>query len=303
MKLSIIIPVFNTADTIVPCVRSAMPRKVADWEIILVDDGSTDASPQICDDLAAQDSRISVIHQPNAGLSEARNAGIGVARGELLAFVDSDDTIEPETFDMAVDLMDRHADYDILEFPVSVHHGAPDQHDLNFQEQVYYSAADYWIDAQAYRHAYAWNKVYRRHLFDDVRYPAGRYFEDVFILPLLLRRARAVATTFRGRYHYNYNPQSITANLDGARLTDLLEAHDHVLRNEQWLLRGKHFGAYYTHVLNIQLDVSRLTGQPVLTIPLSPYCNTPKLFLLRLAGYKTFSRCHTLLHNLRKPFK
>lgn len=301
MRLSIIIPVYNTSGTLAECVHSVSPTTFDDWEIILVDDGSTDPSPSICDTLATQDAHIRVIHQANAGLSAARNAGIEAARGSLLAFADSDDTLRAGTLDSAVRTMEQHPDYDILEFPVSVYHGGPQSRRLDFADKAY-AAHDYWIDAQAYTHAYAWNKVYRRQVFDEVRYPLGRYFEDVFAMPLLLRHARTVATTAEGLYYYRYNPQSITANLDGARLNDLLEAHIAVLRHEAWMLKGKDIAPYYAHLLNIQLDVCRLTGRPPVLPPM-PFRGTPKLLLLQLLGFKNLSRCHNLLHALRQTFK
>ncbi len=93
MLFSIIIPVYNVQDYLRECVESVVGQPFQDYEIILVDDGSTDASPQICDEMAAADSRITVIHKPNGGLSDARNAGIKAAKGTYLLFLDSDDAL------------------------------------------------------------------------------------------------------------------------------------------------------------------------------------------------------------------
>ena len=90
MKLSIIIPVYRTQDTLARCIQSILVQSFTDYEIILVDDESPDACPNICDDYAVKDKRIKVIHKPNGGLSDARNTGIKQAKGEYITFIDSD---------------------------------------------------------------------------------------------------------------------------------------------------------------------------------------------------------------------
>ena len=301
MKVSIVIPVYNVEATLRTCVESAKVEAFDDWEMILVDDGSKDGSPALCDKLAQEDRHIRVLHKPNGGLSDARNAGIDAARGEYLSFVDSDDTLQRGTLEHMVRIMDEHPEYDILEFPVSIGHGGPRQRELSLSAHEYRQAADYWIDGEAFRHAYACNKVYRRQLFDAVRYPRGRVFEDVHVLPQLLRRARTVATTTEGLYYYRYNPDSITNTADGEALNDLLEAHIQVLTKEKWLWEGKDVEAYYAHVLNIQLDVCDQTGRrPVL--PHMPYRGTAKLRLLQWLGMERLCLCHKIMHRMTKLF-
>ena len=99
MKLSIIIPVYRTQDTLERCLESILQQSFTDYEMILVDDGSDDGSPQLCDEYARKDARIRVIHKENGGLSDARNAGIRKARGEYITFVDSDDTMVDNTLE------------------------------------------------------------------------------------------------------------------------------------------------------------------------------------------------------------
>ena len=117
MKLSIIIPVYRVEATLNRCVESVTNQSFDDFEVILVDDGSPDKCPQMCDEWAQKDPRITVIHQTNAGLSAARNAGIDRAQGDYLTFVDSDDFIGTETLGEVVEQLD---DNDILEYPVAV---------------------------------------------------------------------------------------------------------------------------------------------------------------------------------------
>ena len=160
MTLSVIIPVYRVEATLDRCVESVLKQHVDDMEVILVDDGSPDKCPQMCDQWAAKDQRIRVIHKQNGGLSDARNAGIDVACGDYITFVDSDDWIADNTYPP---LIDKMADIDILEYAIADR--------LPLQEHIYNDINEYWLQEQAYTHTYAWNKIYRRHLFNDVRYP------------------------------------------------------------------------------------------------------------------------------------
>lgn len=296
MKLSIIIPVYQVENTLASCVKSVLGQSFRDYEMILVDDGSTDASPQICDHLAKADRRIRVIHQRNSGLSAARNTGIAKAHGEYITFVDSDDSIAPDTLHQLMTLINVHPDYDLLEYPVYEHFDHPfNRHLLQFAPREYEDMHEYWLKGKAYCHTYAWNKIYRRTLFDHVRFPVGKVFEDVFTLPRLLQQCRIVATTDVGLYYYHWNPAGITALATGKELTDLLEAHMRVLPSV-------HDADYYAHVLNIQLDVYELTGHdPVL--PVLPYRKTYKQRLLHILGLKRLCKLNKTIHTLMKRGK
>lgn len=255
VKLSIIIPVYRVEATLDRCLQSVVSQKFRDFELILVDDGSPDKCPQMCDEWARRDQRIRVIHKENGGLSDARNAGLSVAKGEFVTFVDSDDFLAPETYEQTMPLA-SHAD--IVEYPFFWHYGAKDQHVCPLDCRTYDDAADYWLRGNAYEHTYACNKLFRRTLFEDVSFPVGKVFEDAWTLPRLLRKARRVVTCGKGLYYYCYNQQGITAQAGGQELALLLEAHQQILPT--WC-----DDRYYMHVLNIQLDVCRLTGAaPVL---------------------------------------
>ena len=130
MKLSVIIPVYRVESTLERCVKSIVGQSYRDLEIILVDDGSPDRCPQMCDDWAARDSRIRVIHKQNGGLSDARNAAIERATGDYLTFVDSDDFIAKDTYAPLMDILLEHNDIDMLEYPVFWHYGSTEQQRL-----------------------------------------------------------------------------------------------------------------------------------------------------------------------------
>lgn len=255
MTLSIIIPVYRVETTLQRCLESVVAQTFSDFEVILVDDGSPDSCPQLCDQWSLKDSRITTLHKPNGGLSDARNAGLDAASGDFVTFVDSDDFLDTDTYRQVMALTD---DADMVEFPLQRFYGSPRQQAVTFQPCLYHDMGRYWLQAHAYEHCYAWNKVYRRSLFDHVRFPVGRVFEDVATLPLLLARARTVRTTDRGLYYYCANSRGITATATGEELLQLLQAHVETLNT--W-----HDSRYYMHVVNIQLDVCRLLdAQPLL---------------------------------------
>lgn len=190
MLLSVIIPVYRVEHTLQRCVESVLSQGVDNMEVILVDDGSPDNCPVLCDGWAEKDARVKVIHKDNGGLSDARNAGIEMATGDYLSFVDSDDYVEDDTYPALLQIMAEHPDYDLLEYPIV--------NRLSLEDRTYQQTQEYWLDTKAYLHTYAWNKIYRRHLFDDIRFPVGKIFEDVYTFPQLLRAATTIAIHANG---------------------------------------------------------------------------------------------------------
>ena len=294
MKLSIIIPVYRVEATLNRCVESVLNQNLDDFEVILIDDGSPDNCPAMCDEWAQKDQRIRVIHQENKGLSGARNAGIDVAQGDYITFVDSDDFIADNTYAPLMQILESDAEIDIIEYPVR-------NFDFN-PPTVYTRMDDYWYLGQAYRHTYACNKIYRSELFSEIRFPQGVVFEDANTLPLLLAKAHKVVTTNQGRYFYTSNPQGITQTADGEALNMLLRAHAEIISNSQ--RNDACFQQYYMHVLNIQMDVCELTGRA----PILPQIriNTgyvsgllkPKAIALNLLGIGTLCKLNKTIHKI-----
>lgn len=266
MKLSIIIPVYCVEDTLDRCITSVLHQNISDFEVILVDDGSPDNCPKMCDDWANKENHIKVIHKVNGGLSDARNTGINASQGEYITFVDSDDYLEENTYASLIHFLEEHKDIEILEYPIYIFYGSPKQHLLDFPlEAIYTDMEEYWYDGCAYEHSYACNKIYRRELFNNVRYPVGVLFEDVHTLPQLLKNTQVVATVNHGLYYYTSNPSGITSTADGNALRMLLAPHVEILSNNN--LHNYYIDAYYLHVLNIQMDVFESTGDK----PILPY--------------------------------
>jgi glycosyltransferase involved in cell wall biosynthesis len=231
MLLSVIIPVYRVEATLDRCLCSVVQQNVDDMELILVDDGSPDFSGKICDEWSSRHemkggrTSIRVIHQQNRGLSAARNSGLKVAQGDYVTFVDSDDYLAPDTYRPLLDLLRQHPECDLIEFPVLRFQGSKRESLLTFRQRTFDDMREYWYGEQAYAHCYAWNKLYRRQLFEGVEFAEGVVFEDTWLLPRLLAKARHVATTDMGLYYYTANDQGITATADGQVLKSLLQAH------------------------------------------------------------------------------
>lgn len=267
MLLSVIIPVYKVADTIGKCIESVLSQGISDMEVILVDDGSPDDCPAICDGWATKDSRIRVLHKANGGLSDARNTGLDVARGEYITFVDSDDWLEADTYKPLLGWLQGHENIDILEF--SLRHIGGNRQEVTFKDRIFPSAKQYWEATMAWRHAYAWNKIYKRWLFDGIRFPTGKTFEDVYTLPRLLTLKPKIATSSHGTYCYvwNKNGIAVTAEKNGKGFHHHLEA----LRIAAKLMGTgllSHNGPHlYYSMLCRQIGLYRQTGEIILPWP------------------------------------
>ena len=288
MKLSVVIPVYRVESTLNRCVESVLQQQIEDMEVILVDDGSPDCCQEMCDEWAAKDSRIRVIHKENGGLSDARNAGIEIAQGEFITFVDSDDWLQADTYASLLSLI---GDADLLEYSIAEKEA--------LSEHTYTDINEYWLQGKAYLHCYAWNKIYKRKIFEKIRFPKGKVFEDVYTLPKLLRHCSKIITTGKGFYHYTINPQGITATAGGTELTMLLDAHlDSGMAIDD---------EYYMYLLNIQMDVWEQTGAPV-KLP-ERQLNTSsfngikkiKAIAYNILGINNLCHLNKLTHHFKKP--
>ncbi len=303
MKLSIIIPVYRVEQYLDRCMKSILSQTFTDYELILIDDGSPDLCPEMCDKYAQEDKRIQVIHQKNGGLSSARNAGLSIAQGDYVTFIDSDDFLGDNTLSILMSRISAHPDYDILEYPIYWHYGAEEEKLLRFGVQEYRDMKAYWLDCKVYTHSYMANKIFARRLFDGIIFPIGRLFEDLAVLPKLLNRCQLVATTEEGVYYYTANPDGITMNADSKGLSDLLDAHIHQL---EALGLSHQLTEYYSHILNIQIDLYKAKKSPmrlpmvkyryaeVNKLPISSKMKL-KLRLLKLIGMKNLCRLSKIL--------
>ena len=225
-----------------------------------------------------------------------------IATGDYLTFVDADDYLAPNTYQQLMKQLCESPETDLLEYPAYIRYGASDQHRLTFRRQTFNDATKYWYATQAYEHCYACNKLYRASLFDDIRFPVGRVFEDTFTLPQLLKKARRISTTNTGLYYYLPNPKGITMNADGKALQMLLESHLEMLHP----VAGQEaaFERYYLRVMNIQMDVYEQTGdRPILpphTLNPQHFKGTEKLkaITLNILGINKICKLNKIIHFL-----
>lgn len=215
MEISIIVPVYNVERYLNQCVESILAQTFTDFELILVDDGSPDNCPALCDAWAKKDPRIWVIHKENGGLSDARNAGMEIAKGEWYLFVDSDDTITPDTAERLYQAaITRGCEIAVCNM-VRVY-------DDGTTEPFYHPVSEptVWDGAQRFetlKQPSVCNKLFRAELFENVRFPKGKYYEDTFIYHILSYRASRIALTGHEGYYYLSRQESI---LGQPRYTD-----------------------------------------------------------------------------------
>lgn len=212
--LSIIVPVYNVKPYLDKCVASILNQSFADFELILVDDGSTDGSGELCDVYKTQDSRIKIIHQRNQGQAVARNRAIKEANGCYIGFVDSDDWIEPDMYKFLLDAaIETKADVVICRLQRIGSNGEIIE-TTGYDKYIQMSGeqATFEILKDDMLRSYPVNKLYRKSLFPDIEFPANRYFEDTATIYKLIYKSKIVATTPYIGYNYRFNTTSTCNN-------------------------------------------------------------------------------------------
>jgi glycosyltransferase involved in cell wall biosynthesis len=210
MELSIIVPVYKVESLLDRCVESILAQTFRDFEVILVDDGSPDRSGEMCDEWAKRDSRIRVLHKANGGVCDARNAGLDIARGNVIGFVDSDDYIAPEMFEVLHrNMCDHHADVSMCGF-VNVYPSGPKKRCMDDTVRV-------WNQEEAIRNilrgrelsVHMYTKFFARRLFDGIRFTKGVISEEAYIIMDLMDRVQVAVFTPLGLYYYAHRTESL----------------------------------------------------------------------------------------------
>jgi len=203
--ISVVVAVYNIEAYVERCVRSLMAQTYGRLEILLVDDGSTDGSGALCDALTKEDPRIRVLHKENGGLSDARNAGVKIASGSLIAFVDGDDWVEPGMYaDLYACIRDFDAPIAVCRYRQIYLKKTIDGSTSKAVVLEGSEALEQFIaenDAVPLRNA-AWNKLYRRELMGELRFPEGKLYEDIVYTTKLLARADRLVYLDRAEYNY-----------------------------------------------------------------------------------------------------
>ena len=221
--VSIIVPVYQVEPYLADCLDSLLAQTYSNLEIILVDDGSTDGSGKLCDAYAERDGRVRVIHQKNAGLSAARNAGLVIARGDYYAFVDSDDVVSPFFVET---LLGLDADIAQCGFSTEEEGLAPDDQCLpdSVERLSGRDACEALARDRTGSYTVVWNKLFRRRVFDDLRFPQGKQHEDEFVSWQAFWSASRVAITEAPLYFYRQRPESIMGRGVSEKSFDAIDA-------------------------------------------------------------------------------
>lgn len=226
--VSVIIPVYRVEKYIKKCVNSVCNQTYKNLEILLIDDGSDDGCPEICDILAGEDARIRVIHKENGGLSDARNAGIEAAKGEYLLFVDGDDYIAEWMVEGLHNMIETtDANLAVCDFSLVNENGealfdGKEPQSVRILDKD--GAIGQLFGVNPLQTIVAWNKLYRREVFEKLRYPFGKYHEDEFVIHRILEAAGKIAYTDSKWYDYVQRGSSIMGNSYSLKRLDGLEA-------------------------------------------------------------------------------
>ncbi|NQG28344.1 glycosyltransferase family 2 protein [Streptococcus suis] len=233
--ISIIVPVYNVENYLDECIRTVLGQTYSNWELLLINDGSTDSSGSMCDDYARRDDRIRVIHKNNGGLSDARNAGIDNCTGEYITFLDSDDGIRGDFLEECVTTANQH-NVDI----VIGHFFIWDENNQTFLYFVDQAQKDttevisaqealnrqvVWKNLNTAPFVVAWGKLFRASLFNTVRFPKGKVFEDEYTIHKTLLESNTIALINKEFYMYRRHGNSImTSHFSISKAMNLVEA-------------------------------------------------------------------------------
>jgi len=230
--ISIIIPIYKVEPYLQKCVDSVLAQTYAYLEVILVDDGSPDNCGKICDEYAKKDGRVRVVHKENGGLSDARNAGLGIAEGEYISFIDSDDFITQHYVEYLYGLITKY-DADISScnyLPLREDGSVIKSRDSLIEDKFYdkenfkemFSAMLYEENTTIYDSACV--RLYKKTLFSDIQFPKGKLFEDVRTVPWLLQKARKIIFGKEKHYFYQIRQNSIVTQKFSEKNYDFINA-------------------------------------------------------------------------------
>ena len=263
-KISIIIPVYNMVRYVKPCIQSILDQSFTDYEAIIVNDGSTDDSMVIVQSLIKDDQRFRIINQANTGAGPARNTGITATKGDYLAFVDSDDTVHKDYLLCLYQTITQYqADMCYCDFNIS-YIDRPgtifkSTHSLLPSDQVHWQAAiKLWLNGRLTN--VVWQKLYRRHLFSDTRFPSG-LVEDWVIDPALLLKQPVITYCPKPLYNYNKRSGSLSVSITEQKLIDGFERLKAIktLLDKHQLLDQYQDDFYFYYLIEINWLLSSLT--------------------------------------------
>lgn len=220
-KVSIIVPVYNVEKYLERCIKSIVGQTYENTEIILVNDGSTDSSLQICKGYES-DSRVIIVDKINGGLSDARNAGLNVATGDYVAFIDSDDFIKESMIEQMMIAINRdESDICVCDMEYLYDDGK-----INFASGGNFKLSSIKENPELIRiNNSACNKLFKKEMFKDVKFPVGKYYEDLATIPILIYKANKVSKVNDAFYVYYQRSGSI-AHTANKKIFEIYDAID-----------------------------------------------------------------------------
>lgn len=220
--VSIIVPIYKTEKYLDRCIKSIINQSYKKLEIILVDDGSPDRCGEICDEWAKKDKRIKVIHKKNGGLSDARNAGIEIAQGEYLSFIDSDDYVHRDFIKFLYEnCLKNNADISMCGVKQTDKDENINREIKNENIRIVFSKDV--LEKKHNIYCVAWNKLYKKSIFNNIRYPKGKIHEDVAVIYKIMYYSNKIAITDSELYFYFSAPESIMRSEFSEKRLDALD--------------------------------------------------------------------------------
>lgn len=231
--LSIIVPVYNAEKYLKRCIDSIFHQDYQNFELLLVDDGSTDSSLQICESYKMKDSRIVVLHKENGGQSSARNMALDIAKGDFITFVDSDDEITDNPYSMNLEYLLFHPEIDVVQYPCYASYSSQKQYMRKPNEKRICQKTlmfEAWLKKREI-FSYMWNKIYRSHVFNELRFKEGIYYEDRFLMCALLQRINGIHLSEQGLYlYYEHSEQTTQKSISLKVLQSLICADMNIVK-------------------------------------------------------------------------
>lgn len=243
--VSVIVPVYNVNQYLVKCLESIINQIYENLEIILVDDGSTDNSGIICDEYSKKDKRIKVIHKENGGLSDARNAGIEIAKGEYLTFIDSDDFIAEDYIEYLYNLLKKYNAEVSVCCKINFYENEEIDKVLNTERIMMFTGQEAMENLfyQKEITPSAWAKLYSREIFKEIRYPKGKIYEDLGTTYKVFFEAKKVVWSSAQKYFYLQRQNSIMRKKFSASNFDRIEMSQNILEFVDMQCRNLHQAA------------------------------------------------------------
>ena len=227
-KISIIVAIYNVEDYLHKCIYSLINQNYKNLEIILIDDGSSDSSGQICEYFAEKDKRIQVIHQENKGIAAVRKIGINQASGEYMGFVDGDDWIYPDMYEILIDkIISTDSDIAVCDFVIGKGFKGCNEFDSeNYAIESRVLSGDKKLyEVICNTNNSFCNKLFKKSILSKLNIPENKIYEDVYSMYLLYDNAERIVITNERKYYYTYRASSISNELYNIRQFNVIEAY------------------------------------------------------------------------------